>query len=127
MKRMWLGEIESHSDINELLEFSPEQMARQMVSKMLSEAYVHGLASWAKAAPDPRGMADYYRGRYTKAARRYEKWQEEQALEAVKEVEEQLIEQGVYELVIGEDGREYLKKGSNYEEYYRERGMEPPV
>jgi hypothetical protein len=110
----------------------PERMAEQLVNKTLQDTYLQSLAMMVQEYPHgPQGIIDYYRDRETKAGLRYKRWMDEKTEALVKglgrKMTDEMIEKGVYELVIGEDGKEYLKLGPNYEAYYRERGLEPPL
>ena len=101
-----------------------EAVASQMVSQTAHEAYLASLAKMAKNAPDPRGVIDYYKGRDTKAARRYKEWTAEEFVKGqTEEVLQEAVDAGAYEIFVGDDGKEYIKKGPNYEQYRREHEL----
>jgi hypothetical protein len=132
VKREYLEDLEGMRDALEAAGEDPERIAEQLVNKTLQDTYLQSLAMMVQEYPHgPQGIIDYYRDRETKAGLRYKRWMDEKTEALIKglgrKMTDEMIEEGVYELVIGEDGKEYLKLGPNYEAYYRERGLEPPV
>jgi hypothetical protein len=116
LKREYLKLWDEGRDVMEIAGIDREEFAREMTSKNLREAYLLSLVGMVRDYPRaPQGIIDFYRGRETRAARRYKKWTEEKTMALIKQVEEEMIEEGIYEMFIGEDGVEYIRPGPNYE------------
>jgi hypothetical protein len=120
MKREFLEEI------GEWAGPERERFAEMAVSTVLTNSYQQVLAMMVKEYPhDPQGIIDACRERDTKAARRYKKWTVDQTMrEIVKGVEAEAIEAGAIEVIVGGDGKEYLRKGPKYEAFFRQGDSE---
>jgi hypothetical protein len=96
---------------------SLDEAAGRLVSNSAHQAYLAVLAQMVKDAPDARGIIDFYEGRETKSAKRFKDWTVKRVVE---ENMEEMIEEGIFESVVGADGKEYIKPGPNYEQLRRE-------
>jgi hypothetical protein len=116
LKREYLKLWDEGRDVMEIAGIDREEFAREMTSKNLREAYLLSLVGMVRDYPRaPQGIIDFCHERDTRAARRYKMWTTEQTMALIKQVEEEIIEEGIYETFIGEDGVEYIRPGPNYE------------
>jgi hypothetical protein len=127
LKRMALEEYPEMEGVKnkKLARKAAEYLAGEVAEKTLKDGYLLGLAESVKVyAYGPQGIIDYCSGKDTKAGRLYKKWSDEKVKQLCAEELEQMIEEGIFELVVAPDGKEYLKKGPNFEA--SRRGEEEP-
>ena len=118
--------------IKGLSEETARETAEKLTRTTLHNTYLATLASIVKEMDNLQGYIDICKDKDTAAARRYKEETLKTAFhEKFDRNTKELIAEGVFVSVIGEDGKEYLKPGPNHEEWAervkaeREEG-EPP-